>query len=243
MEHGREHGRQPRRTPRWGRAAALSTGATALLVLGVGAGQGLSRGFLAAVAAALTVQVALLVVLDRREESGSLTPATAVTVLRGSAAVALAGFLFSGRPEGLVAWLPACLFGAAVALDAADGALARATDSTSAFGAALDVETDALAVLVGVLVAVRTGQAPAVFLAVGLARYAFLAAATFRRYRGSRVGSLPPRASRRVLGAAQMVVLALVLAPMPGATVSHLLAVAVMGPVLAGFVRDWLLVR
>jgi len=215
--------------------------ATTLLVLGVGASRELSLGFLAAVAAALATQVAILAVLDRREGSGPLTPATVVTVLRGSAAVALAGFLLAGRPA--LSWLPACLFGAAVALDAVDGALARATNSTSAFGAALDIETDALAVIVGVLVAVRAGQAPVVFLAVGLARYVFLAAAAIRRYRGSPVGGLPPRTSRRVLGAVQMVALALVLAPIPGETVSHLLAVAVMGPVLAGFVRDWLLVR
>lgn len=241
MAHGRERDWQPRQTPRWGWAAALSGVATAGLVLGVGASHELSPGFLAAVAVALVAQVAVLALLDRRDGSGPLTPATLVTVLRGSAAVALAGFLVAGHPAA--AWLPACLFGVAVALDAVDGALARATDTTSAFGAALDTETDALAVLVGVLVAVRAGQAPAIFVAVGLARYAFLAAATLRRYRGSPVGSLPPRASRRVLGAAQMVALALVLAPVPGETVSHLLAVAVMWPVLAGFVRDWLLVR
>ena len=225
----------------------LSGGATTVLVLAVGAHRGLSPGFVAAVGVALAAQVAAFAVLDRQQATAavadpSMTTATALTVVRGSAAVALAGFLVAGRPDGTLAWLPAVLFAAAVALDAADGALARATGSTSAFGGALDVETDSLTVLVGVLLAIRFGQAPAAFLAVGLARYAFLAALALRRRLGPAPGALPPRFGRRAIGALQMLVVALVLAPTPGAAASHVLAVAVMVPVLAGFVRDWLLV-
>lgn len=249
MELGRVRALDIRWLSRWQQAGVLSAGATTALLLAIAALGGLSPGFVAVVVGTLTAHVVLFAAVARQrathamaDTDGVITAATAVTVVRGSAAVVLAGFLLAGRPGGLLAWVPALLFGGAVLLDAVDGALARATDTTSAFGARLDVETDAFAVLVGVLVAVRFGQAPAVFIAVGLARYAFLAGLWTRRVRGLAVRELPPRFSRRAIGAVQVAVVFLVISPALGAGSSRLLALAVMVPVLVGFGRDWLLV-
>lgn len=179
---------------------------------------------------------------ERRETHPTLTVATLMTVARGTAAVVLAGFLVVERPGGLLAWLPALLFGAAALLDGLDGVIARLTETESAFGARLDVEMDSLVMLVGVTVAIRFGQAPIFYLAVGLVRYAFVAALWLRRQQGKEITELPPRFSRRVLGASQLFVVFLVLSPAPGTTESRLLAVVAMIPFLLGFLRDWLLV-
>lgn len=190
----------------------------------------------------------------RRGDSGSLkneyesprtrqlTLASYLTVSRGVAAVLLAGFVAIGQPAGVSAWLPVVLFAVAAAVDGFDGVIARATDSVTALGARLDGEMDALALLVGSLVVVRFGQAPVVFLAVGLARYAFVGARWFRTARGRTVDSLPPRWSRKLLGAFMMVVIFLTLMPVLPPSVARPLAVVAMIPFLAGFVRDWLLV-
>ncbi len=170
------------------------------------------------------------------------TAATLVTVIRAGAVVLLAGFVVVGRPSGETAWIPALLFGAGALFDAFDGYVARATDSVSQFGSRLDVETDALVLLVGTAVAVRVGAAPAVFVLVGLARYVFVAGLVLRRVRGQPVRELPHRPSRRLLGAGMMVVLFVMLAPVLDPTVTRPLAIGAMIPFLLGFYRDWRLV-
>ncbi len=90
----------------------------------------------------------------------------------------------------------------ALSLDLVDGWVARRTDTVSELGARLDMELDALLILVlSVLVAVSLG--PWVLL-IGLMRYLFVLA-------GSRypwlVGPLPPSRARKVVAAVQGVVL------------------------------------
>jgi len=201
--------------------------------------------FLVAVGVVLAVETAVFRrahgrVSDRGPQPFTLP--TLVTAVRGAAVAVLAGFAVADRPAALLAWLPAILFAGEALLDAVDGALARATDTTSAFGARLDTETDALALLVGSVVAVRLGATPVFYIAVGLARHGFVVGLALRQYRGNPVSALPERESRRLLAAAQMLVLALVFVPVLDTTLSRWLATAGMVPFLLGFVRDWLLV-
>jgi CDP-diacylglycerol--glycerol-3-phosphate 3-phosphatidyltransferase len=231
--------------PVWVAAAAATAAVTVLLTGVVATRQAIGAPFLAAVGAVLAVEAAVFryahgQVSDRGRQPFTLP--TLVTAVRGAAVAVLAGFVVAGRPVALLAWLPALLFAGEALLDAVDGALARATGTTTAFGARLDTETDALALLVGSVVTVRFGAAPAFYLAVGLARYGFVAALTLRQYRGNPVSTLPERKSRRLLAAAQMLVLAVVLVPALDTTLSRWLATVGMVPFLLGFVRDWLLV-
>ena len=154
----------------------------------------------------------------------------------------LMGFLVVPKPDGAIAWAPGVLFALAAAVDAADGAIARRLDCESKRGERLDVEVDALTVFVGALLAVRYGVAPAVFVLVGLARYLFVAGIKYRRRRGSDVYELDPSDLRRALGGAAMVVIWLALLPVPGASLSRLLAWLVLVPFLLNFTRDWLVV-
>ncbi len=230
----------------WGVATAMSAAAVGIGLLTLSMTLTVPSLFGITVASVFGVQTTIFYYVNRAvtRESGrqQFTVATGVTVLRGSAILVLAGFVVVGRPDGLLAWIPALLFGAGALFDGLDGAVARATDTVSAFGARLDVEVDALALLVGTAVTVRIDAAPTVFLLVGLARYAFVGAIALRESRGLPVKTLPPRLSRRILGALGMIVVFVVLTPGLDQTHTRPLAVVAMIPFLLGFCRDWLLV-
>lgn len=236
-----------RRTlPRWGRVTAGNAAmiALALVALEVGWAAGPSAGFLAIVGLVVALESALFLGVVDGLGTQPVTLATWVTVSRGAAVAVLAGFVVTGPPAGtgLVSWVPAALFAVAAALDAVDGVLARATDSVTDLGARLDVETDALVVLVGTLVAVVDGALPLVFLAVGAARYLFVAGRWWRTRRNRPVFDLPPNRFRRPLGALAMLAVWLALVPGLETAVTCTLATIVLVPFLANFCRDWLAV-
>ncbi len=219
--------------------AVLAGGVAGLLVVW---GVGSSSRFVAGVSGGLLVVTATTGWCIGRLGEVSITIPTVLTLSRGAVLAVFAGFLATGVPGGSLAWAPALLFGFAAAGDAVDGALARATDSVSAFGARLDTETDGLTVLFGTVFVVWTGAAPAVFLIVGLARYAFVFGSWRRKRRGLAVSDLPPSQLRRLLGGSAMVTIWIALLPIVPATVSRPLAVAVAIPFVLNFTRDWLAV-
>lgn len=235
-----------RRVPPWQVATGLSSVVVACLVVALAALETVTVPFLVAVGVVLVVQSTVFVVANRQavREAGTqrFTPATGVTIARSAAVVALAGFLAIPEPEGVLAWLPALLFGAVSLFDTVDGALARATDAVTAFGSRIDSEMDALALLVGILVAIRYDVAPAYYVLVGGARYGFVAGMAWRRRHGRPVRDLPTRTVRRGLGALQMVVVFLILSPVLGPDISVVVATVAMVPTLLWFLRDWLVV-
>ncbi|GAB3037987.1 hypothetical protein GCM10025298_29710 [Natronobiforma cellulositropha] len=168
-----------------------------------------------------------------------LTLATVLTLSRALALAFFAGLTVVG-PAGRGTWVAAGLFAFAVVLDAADGALARAIGATTALGARVDAEVDGATVLLGSVYAVAVGGAPAIFLAVGLARYAFVLACWWRTVRDNPVSDLPPSRRRRVLGSAAMAVCVLAVLPVVAPRISWLLAAAVTPPFLVGFAADYL---
>ena len=236
-----------RRTlPQWGHVTAGNAAmiGLALVALQIGWSAGPSAGFLAAVGLLVGLESVLFRVVVGERGRHTVTLATWVTVARGAAVAVLAGFVVAGSPAetGIVSWVPAALFAVAALLDAVDGVLARATDSVTDLGARLDVEIDALVVLVGTLVAVVDGALPSVFLAVGAARYLFVAARWWRVRHGRPVSELPPNRFRRPLGALAMLAIWLALVPVLENTVTYAFAGLVLVPFLANFCWDWLAV-
>ncbi|MFC5133273.1 CDP-alcohol phosphatidyltransferase family protein [Halorubrum glutamatedens] len=221
-------------------AVPTGLGAAGLLAVGlptVGLG-GVALGGAVALAA-------IRVAAGRARESDGgepVTAATAVTILRASALALLGAYLVvdptatAGGNGGLAGGLFALYAGG----DATDGAVARATDAVTELGAELDVEVDGATVLVGAAVAVVAGAAPVAFLAVGLARPVFAYGLRRRRRRGLPTHELRPSRLRRPIGAATMLATWLALSPVPGAGASRLFTAAVTVPVVASFVRDWL---
>jgi phosphatidylglycerophosphate synthase len=151
-----------------------------------------------------------------------LGPASSVTLARATLAVgvaALAVHSFTGdTPVALLVVLAAV----ALALDAVDGWVARRTGTASAAGARFDGEVDAFLILaLSVYVAPTYG---AWVLAIGAARYVFLAGEWLLPWMRA---PLPPRRWRKVVAAAQGVVLAVAAsAVLPRALTQALLVAA-----------------
>ena len=162
------------------------------------------------------------------------TPADRVTLLRAIlvalCAVLAVPQLFTGRRTDLL--LPV-LGGAAFLLDGLDGVVARRTGTSSAAGARFDSATDAALVLV-LSVAAAPVAGPWT-LGIGSLYYAFGAAGVFRPH--LRV-SLPPRVSRKAIGAFQpFALLAALLPAVPTVAAASLPALA-LALLTVSFTRD-----
>lgn len=181
------------------------------------------------------------------EETGYATVGlpTGVTLLRGTAAAGLAGIaavVALASPPDRWAWVAAAVYGLVAALDSVDGFLARRLRRTTRLGGRLDTAVDAFGILVASLAGVVLGELPWWYLAVGVARYAFVAGIWWRDRTDRPTFDLPPRSSRRVLAGVQMAVIPAALAPgVADGAMPVVVGVAAAG-VLGGFGRDWLYV-
>ena len=153
-----------------------------------------------------------------------LGPADRVTLVRGTLAVGVAALVADSFAEPVPVALLVSLAAVALVLDFVDGWVARRTRTASELGGHLDAEVDAFLILVLSVYVARS--AGAWVLAIGAARYAFLGAGYLLPW--LRV-SLPPRYWRKVVCAAQGIVLTVVAAGvLPSAVADAALAVALM---------------
>ncbi len=141
-----------------------------------------------------------------------LGPADWVTLTRATLAAVVAALVADSFGEPVPVALLVSLAAVALTLDAVDGWVARRTQTVANLGARFDGEVDAFLILVlSVYVARSTG---AWALAIGAARYAFLAAAWPLPWMRAQ---LPPRYWRKTVAATEGIVLTIaasnVLAP------------------------------
>jgi phosphatidylglycerophosphate synthase len=177
---------------------AAQTLLLAVLAQTVGLGR---AGWIVGAASALILDASLAGAL-RRDPAARLGPAGWVTLTRATLAVGVAalaaGSLERDAPVGALV----ALASGALVLDFVDGRVARRTGTASALGARMDGEVDAFLILaLSVEVAPSAG---AWVLAIGVARYAFLAAGWL--FPWMRV-PLPRRDWRKVVAAAQGITL------------------------------------
>ncbi|MFH9245274.1 CDP-alcohol phosphatidyltransferase family protein [Streptomyces lydicus] len=160
-----------------------------------------TTGWLTGSAFAVVTWVVLTLAL-RRSWTGAFGPANRVTLARTilvGGVTALVADSFERRPP--VAVLVA-LATVALILDAVDGQVARRTGTATALGARFDMEVDAFLILVlCVYVAVPLGTW---VLAIGLMRYAFVAASWALPWLR---GALPHSMARKTVAALQGIVL------------------------------------
>ena len=166
----------------------------------------------------------------------------ALTMFRGLAYGLLAGFLLTPWPIGFLAWLPALLYTLAGIADYFDGSLARKSNHATVLGEILDMEYDALGLLVAVTVAIHFGQLPAIFIIIGAARYLFVLGLALRCRQGKTIHDLMPSDIRRVLAGLQMGFLSVALWPITPPALATLAGGILAVPFLAVFTRDWLVV-
>lgn len=195
-------------------AADLTWGAglTALLVAGAGTGFQMPPGFYG-IAALLYLAIALPVFRywPSGRDFGWANRATLVRAAMIVLLVSLAPFIAS---LGNWLWLFGSLCLLALIMDGVDGAIARATHSTTNFGARFDMELDALFILglcVAVLSLEKTG---AWVLILGLMRYAFVAAAQWLDFMNQ---PLPESFRRKTVCVWQVVTLMIAILPVTSA--------------------------
>jgi CDP-diacylglycerol--glycerol-3-phosphate 3-phosphatidyltransferase len=165
-----------------------------------------------------------------------------LTLLRGLALGLLAGFLFSPWPPGRLAWMPALLYTLAIIADYLDGYLARITHRATVLGESLDIEFDALGMLIAISLAVHYDQLPWWYLLLGLSRYLFLLGIWWRRRQGKPVYDLPPSTQRRMVAGFQMCFMSVILWPMVYPPLTTLAGLMFAIPFVASFTRDWFVV-
>ena len=155
-----------------------------------------------------------------------LGPADRVTLARATLIGCVTALVAESvlRPEPVALLVP--LAAVALALDAVDGWVARRTGTVSELGARFDMEADAFLILV--LSGYVAGSLGGWVLALGVMRYAFVAAGWVLPWMRT---ELPPRYWRKVVAATQgvlLVVTASGLLPRPVAVALVVLALALL---------------
>lgn len=184
----------------------------------------------------LVVSNVLLLRGLRRRQSTSFGAANVVTAIRSTFIGVITGLVVASFASPIPVALLVGLTVSALTLDAVDGWVARRTGSSSELGARFDMEVDAFLLLVlSAFVAQTLGSW---VLAIGLMRYAFVAAGWFvpwfRR-------QLPPRYWRKVVTAVQGIALTVAASGLfPGIDIAFV--IVALGLLVESFGRDvvWL---
>mgnify|MGYP001814236168 FL=1 len=174
----------------------------------------------------------------------ALGPANWITLARGGLIAILAGFMFQpwpGRPHGpgWSSWIPGAVYIFAVVGDTLDGFIARASATSTRLGELLDTRIDALGILVACLLAINYGQLPGYYISAGLAYYLIKSAIWLRKKSGRPCSEVRPRPGARVVAGIQMGFLGIALLPLLSPQLTHIAAVLILIPFLAGFLLDW----
>ena len=155
--------------------------------------------------------------------SGLMTPASWITLARGTLAVGVAVLVAVSFTRDIAVALLVTLAAVALCLDLVDGWVARRTGTETELGARLDGEVDAFLILaLSVYVAPDCGWW---VLAIGAARYLFLAGELLVPWMRA---PLPPRRWRKLVAAAQGIVLTVAAADVLPRALSQALLLAAL---------------
>jgi phosphatidylglycerophosphate synthase len=193
-------------------------------------------------ALALFVLLAVLVVGTTPLPRGGLGAGSRVTLAR-IVLVCLIGSVVAVPPPAIgddLLWALVPIAAVAALLDAVDGKVARATGTVSPFGARLDMEADALFILILSVLLWRIDKAGVWVIAIGAMRYAFLAAMLVVP---ALRGALPSSRRRQTVCVVQVVALIIGLAPAVPPLATAALAGAALALLAWSFAVDtgWLL--
>ncbi len=158
-----------------------------------------------------------------------------MTMLRGLLVAIASGFL-------LVPSVIAPAYTAAAVLDGVDGRIARLLKRETLLGSRLDMEVDAVGILIASLGGILLGKLPLAYAAIGLARYFFVIGIAARKRGGQPVRDLDASRLRRLLAGLQMGFLAAALWPQVPPALSVAAAYPLGAATLFIFLRDWLFV-
>jgi phosphatidylglycerophosphate synthase len=222
----------------WTGPVAWAATQTALLAALMAAGLGVVGG-LAGTTYAVVVATLLIIGL-RRSGQAALGPADHVTEARTMLVGLVTALVVDSFQRDIPVALLVGMAAVALVLDAVDGRVARRTGTASSFGARFDMEADSfLAIVLAVYVAPTLGLW---VLAIGLMRYAFVVAGHLLPWLND---PLPVKQSRKIIGAAQGIVLTVAAAGIVPTTVMIVIAGLSLAAQVFSFGRDviWLAAR
>src|SRR3954470_10406792 len=227
------HEAQARSTMRAAQAGPATGLIAQVLLLAAFAGR---AGWVVGVACGVVTNAALGRGLARYRIN-RLGPADWVTLARATLAVGVAALTADSFDQAAPVTLLVTLAAVALVLDAVDGWVARRTRTAAALGARFDAEVDAFLILVLSVYVARS--AGAWVLAIGAARYAFLAAGWPLPWLRE---PLPPRYWRKVVAAAQGIVLTVAAADVLPRGLTRAALVVALALLAESFGRDvwWL---
>lgn len=169
---------------------------------------------------------------------GRFGHANLVTAIRAAIASFIAAAVVFAEIEqapNTLVWVLVALVAVALALDGVDGSLARRYREESALGARFDMEVDAFLILILSYAALALGKAGWWVLAIGLMRYAFVAAMPLvPRLRGE----LPPSFRRKLVCVVQVTALCVLLVPAIVPPVSTAIAALALALLTYSFAVD-----
>ena len=176
---------------------------------------------------------------NRRTGDTELLPGlgapTRMTMLRGFLVAMASGFF---QVPSVIA--PA--YTAAAILDGVDGRIARLRKRETLLGSRLDMEVDAVGILIASLGGIFLGKLPLGYAVIGLARYFFVLGIAARKRAGKPIRDLDASGLRRRLAGLQMGFLAAALWPQVPQALSVAAAYPLGAATLFMFLRDWLFV-
>ena len=162
-----------------------------------------------------------------------------ITVLRAMLVALLTAALIEPILYLEAGWLIAALALVALVLDGLDGWMARTLNQETSFGARFDMEVDAALILVLCLGLALSGKVGAWVLAIGLMRYAFLAAMLILPWLAR---PLPSSFRRKLVCVWQVVSLVLAATPLFDPLVNALILASALALLIHSFAVDtaWL---
>jgi phosphatidylglycerophosphate synthase len=214
--------------------------AQVLLLAALAGSVGLSgAGWVVGITCGVIMNAALLRGLARYRRDGMGT-ADWVTLARATLAVGVAALVADSFDQPAPVTMLVTLSVVALVLDFVDGWIVRRAGTATTLGAHFDGEVDAF--LIGVLSVYVARSAGAWVLAIGAARYAFLAAGWLWPWMRE---PLPPRHWRKVVAATQGIVLAIAAADVLPLALTQVALLAALALLAESFGHDigWLWVR
>jgi CDP-diacylglycerol--glycerol-3-phosphate 3-phosphatidyltransferase len=177
----------------------------------------------------------------------NLGVANAITLARGWGIALLAGWFGWYAPwapgrYAWMAWAPGLIYLTAAAADFVDGFWARHTGTETLLGRRLDMETDALGLLVAAILAVDLGRLPFFYLAAGGIYYLFRLGFWCRQQAGKASVPLRERPFARFTAGLQMGFVGIALLPEFATEALRVAAFYFLLPLIIGFIWDWMVV-
>ncbi|MDB5407587.1 MAG: CDP-alcohol phosphatidyltransferase [Rhodospirillales bacterium] len=193
----------------------------------------------AAIAMTLYAAVGILVLLGLRHHAPRrFGAANIITLVRAAAVAFLAGVAAIEEPPSPALRLAVTIIGfAGLALDGVDGWAARRLRLASRFGARFDMEVDALSMVAITLLLLRSGQAGAWVLAIGMLRYHFVAMGWLWPPLTRR---LPDNLRRKSICVAAIVAMLIALSPWVGAPAAAAICAGALAFLVYSFTVDYL---